>query len=211
MYLGRLFSFESTHDVELKNRGSKHWIKFSIFRTELSGEYYDIERRMKVFKAVVQPTLLYGCSCWTMTRAGEQLIRTCQRKMLRQIVGARRRVEDENLEEWLGWMIRATDEAEQAMRKFAVPDWVEEARRRKFRWAGHVIRRDDGRWTREVLTWSLQGTRSRGRPFTRWTDSLNKFFEKRYEEAEDSFWLILAEDRYTWHALDDEYIEFMKM
>ena len=127
MYLGRLFSFESTHDIELKNRMAKGWAKFAIYRSELTGKCYDIERRLKLFKAVVQPTLLYGCACWTLTRAREQLIRTTQRKMLRQIMGTKRRVKDDGLEDWVEWIIRATEEAENAMRRFCVPDWVEEA------------------------------------------------------------------------------------
>ena len=162
MYLGRLFSFEATHDTELRNCVSKAWAKFAIYRSELTGKCYDLGRRIKMFKAVVQPTLLYGCTSWALTRAREHVIRATQRSMLRQIIGTRRFVIDDQLETWVDWLVRATEEAEKAMRTFDVPDWVEGAHRRRFRWAGHVARRNDCRWTREALTWSIIGSRSRG-------------------------------------------------
>ena len=215
MYLGRLFSFESTHDVELHNRINRSWAKFAMYRSELTDKCYNIERRLKLFKAVVQPTLLYGCACWTMTRPRERLVRTTQRRMLRQILGTRRNMVDGQLEEWVDWIIRATEVAEQAMRAFDVPDWVDEVQKRRFRWAGHVARRNDGRWTREVLTWSIEGSRSRGRPLTRWTDSLRDFFASiratSDEESHDNaFWMIIAEDRSTWQALENQYVDFVK-
>ena len=98
MYLERSFSFKDTTDVEMRNRVSTAWTKLSIYRSELTSQF--IERKLKLFWAVVEPTLLYGCCCcccccccsWTMTRAREQLIQTTQRKMLRKILGCRRQV-----------------------------------------------------------------------------------------------------------------------
>jgi hypothetical protein len=212
MYLGRLFSFFKTHDVELKNRINKCWAKFAMFRSELTSRSLDLERRLKLFKAVVQPTLLYGCSCWTLTREKEQLIRTTQRRMMRQIVGSRREMSNGQLEEWVDWIIRATREAEATMERYDVPDWVEEAHRRKFRWAGHVARRHDGRWTRDIRTWTVAGHRSRRRPLTRWTDSLNKFFSTMFSlerQADNSFWMDLAENRDSWRAAESDYVHFV--
>ena len=212
MYLGRLFSFDRTHDIELKSRVSKAWAKFAIYRSELTGKSCDLERRLKLFKAVVQPTLLYGCSCWTMTREREQKVRTTQRKMLRAIVGTRRQLRDDDLEAWVDWVIRATREAECAMQKFGVPDWCEEIHRRRYRWAGHVARRQDGRWTREVLTWSVVGSWSQKRPLTRWSDTFSKFFCSLFDmdrTIDNSFWMDAAQDRDTWHASESEYIDFV--
>ena len=142
-----------------------------MFGDGVTSKKYNLEQRLKLFKAVVQPSLLYGCCCWTLT------LKTTQRKMMRTILGVKRRITRNTLESWIDWMIRATHEGDAAMRQFNVPDWVEEVHRRKFRWAGHVSRRHDGRWTREVLTWMTEGSRARGRPVTRWADSINQFFK----------------------------------
>jgi len=58
MYLGRLFSFRSSQDVELKNRVDKAWAKFGMFRNELTNKCYDLVKRVELFKSVVQPSLL---------------------------------------------------------------------------------------------------------------------------------------------------------
>jgi hypothetical protein len=214
MYLRRLISFEHTHDVELRNRVSKAWAKFHIYRSELTGKCYDLERRLKILKAVVQPTLLYGCTCWALTRAREHLIRTTQRVLMRKIIGTKRWMIDGELEEWVDWIIQATDETAKMMCKFDVQDWVEEAHRRRFRWAGHVARRDDGRWSRQALTWSISGSRSRGRPVTRWIDSIRKFIDTVWPSEDEAatditFWMILAEGRQSWRTLEDDYINFV--
>ena len=127
-------------------------------------------------------------------------------------MGTRRQVIGDQTEKRVDWVIRATWKAEDTMRKFDVPDWVEEAHKRKFRWAGHVARCHDGRWTREVLTWSVAGSRMRGRPHARWTDSINKFFDNLFgldKTSDNLFWLGLAEDRDSWHAAESDYVNFV--
>ena len=43
----------------------------------------------------------------------------------------------------------------------------------KWRWAGHVMRRDDNRWTRRVTEWQPRnGKRTRGRQKRRCRDDL---------------------------------------
>ena len=128
---------------------------------------------------------------------------------MRQILGSRRAVVNGQLEEWVDWMVRTTRECEAMMREHRIPDCVEEVHRRKFRWAGNVARRRDGRWTREVLTWSPAGLRARKRPLMRWTDSLQKFAATLYgldADGSNEGWMALAEDEATWRNLEDDYV-----
>jgi hypothetical protein len=39
-----------------------------------------------------------------------------------------------------------------------------EIRKRKFRWIGHTLRKDDGEIPKAALQWNPQGSRKRGRP-----------------------------------------------
>ena len=133
--------------------------------------------------------------------------------MLRSIVGVRRLTSRDDagnvvLEDWVAWVQRSTHIAEVSRQQHRVAEWVEEITRRKFRWAGHVARRQDGRWTREVLDWSLQGYRAQGRPSMRWTDSLNKFF---YGGTTSSAvgaqtWVTQAPNRSFWQQQEDSYV-----
>lgn len=55
MYVGRLFLFRYSQDVELKHRVGKAWAKFGMFRNELTNKCYDLAKRVEFFKSVVQP------------------------------------------------------------------------------------------------------------------------------------------------------------
>ena len=130
---------------------------------------------------------------------------------MRQIIGFRRHTTNGELEEWVEWMIRTAQECENVMKEHGVPNFVEEVHRRKFRWAGVVARRVDNRWTKEVLTWVLDGKRSRKRPLTRWTDSLQKFCANLHGDRaalDNSFWMTLAQDGDCWGNLEEDCVNF---
>ena len=56
-----------------------------------------------------------------------------------------------------------------------VEDVVEKAKTLKWKWAGHVVRMSNGRWSKWVneLT-SVDRKRTRGRPTRRWRDKLGE-------------------------------------
>ena len=111
--------------------------------------------------------------------------------------------EDDDREGWIEWLRRTAEVVHGYTIEGKVVDWVVEQRRRKWRWAGHVARRKDGRWTRWMLDWQpLRGIRAPGRPVTRWEDSLVNFMRGRGQS-----WVQLAEDRDAWAALEDEYVK----
>ena len=89
-YLGRVVNLRNLHDTELHNRIAKAWAKFGIFKKELTDQAIPIHLRLKLFDAVVTPTILYGSEVWTMTLQRLKKLRTTQRKMLRLIIQAYR-------------------------------------------------------------------------------------------------------------------------
>ena len=79
----------------------------------------------------------------------------------------------------------------------------------KWNWAGHVARRDDGRWSTAVSTWEPEGGKRRvGRPTTRWRDDLDTFV-KLYMDMDEFEWVLLTPDREGWAALEAEYAELL--
>ena len=163
-----------------------------------------------------------------MTAGRERILRSMQRKMLRIIVNVRRTTvssgdstssstddEDEDCEEddeshlepWLLWMSRATSLSEEMAQKHGICDWVEDQRRRKWRLAGHMARRNDGRWATKLLVWfPTFGFRSRGRPSMRWGDVLVDFHKSVYGDGHGT-WIETAQDRSTWFLLEDGFID----
>jgi len=90
-YLGRKISFENADGIELGNRTRAAWAKFMSNKQELTSRSYSLKDRLRLLDAIVSPTLLYGCPAWTLTSQQEQTLTTTQRKMLRMVLGDRRR------------------------------------------------------------------------------------------------------------------------
>ena len=69
-----------------------------------------------------------------------------------------------------------------------VKDIMVKIKEAKWRWAGHLMRRDDNRWTRRVTEWQPRnGKRTRGRQKSRWRDDLTTYMGPT--------WTRLAQDR----------------
>ena len=110
------------------------------------------------------------------------------------------------LEPWVEWIKRTTGIAEKEARKVGVADWVGEQRKRKWELAGHMSRRDDGRWSTATLEWEPKGKRKVGRPEKRWVDEINVFIEDR-DLASEGSWRQLAADRGEWRRWKDYFSE----
>ena len=91
----------------------------------------------------------------------------------------RRRVEESNvvvLEEWPEYLKRSTRIIEQFEETFKLVSWSLQAKARKWRFAGGLVRCSDSRWSKLVLDWvPAFGKRSVGRRSTRWTDEIEKY------------------------------------
>ena len=109
-------------------------------------------------------------------------------------------------ETWVEWLKRTAGVLDVEIKKGAVTDWVDEQKRRKWCWAGHLARRTDWRWTVRMLHWIPRGgTRWRGRPVTRWEDELGGFVR---EEGFTLKWDKLAQDRDLWGSMEDKFAQY---
>ena len=170
MYLGKALNLTNVHDVELKNRVKKAWAKFGIFKAELTDQKVPLRLRMKLFAAVVTPSILYGSSSWAVTESRQKLLRTTQTKMIRCILRTPRKVDIlGQLEAWPEWVQRATHLARERMQAYGVQDWALIQQERKSSWHSKVKNMDNERWAKKTMQWEPKGFRSQGRPRTRWT------------------------------------------
>ena len=235
MYLGRLLSAHNTQDTELDFRIERAWKKFFAHKSELCGKGYRLRDRLKLFDSVVTSTVLYGSGTWTMTQAREAKLRVHQRKMLRWMIGCGRKQgnghaevgekdeeeeepepreeEDEiaaegpvGLESWIDYIRRVTGIAEECLKHAKLEDWIAGQRRRKWRWAGHTARRHDGRWSNKILFHNeFPGSRRVGHPKARWRDAIESFVGN-HTYIDGSDWTLLAQDRDSWHALENKFV-----
>ena len=73
-------------------------------------------------------------------------------------------------------------------------DITEYTLKQKWRWAGHIARMIDNRWTKRCTEWQpRRGKRSRGRPSRRWQDDITR--------EEGTTWTRKGKDRRQWKTL----------
>ena len=92
-YLGRKLTFHDYHHTELANRIAMAWRKFNQLHDELTSKRYPLHSRLRLFSGAVTPTVMHGCTSWTLTKDLLLTLRRAQRRMLRLIVNTPRRRE----------------------------------------------------------------------------------------------------------------------
>ena len=117
----------------------------------------------------------------------------------------------EEIEPWHEWVQRVTRLALKEMKREQVEDWVDAARDRQFKLAGHISRRNDNRWSTVALNWApSDGGRKVGHPLKRWEDDINQCLIALGLIKKAGEWRIFAEDRETWQQWGVQSKEFWK-
>ncbi|KAJ4440692.1 hypothetical protein ANN_08840, partial [Periplaneta americana] len=162
--------------------------------------YYSVEKlllssllsknlKVRIYKTVILPVVLYGCETWTFTLREEHRLRVFENKVLRKIFGAKR---DEVAGEW-----RKLHNAE-LHALYSSPDLIRNIKSRRLRWAGHVAHMAESRNAYSVLVGRPEGKRRLGRPRRRWEDNIK--MDLREVGCDDRDWINLAQDRDRWRA-----------
>ena len=141
--------------------------------------------RSRVYNQCVLPTMTYGAETWSTTKYLEQKLVTSQRAMERKMLHITLRNKIPNK------VIR---------QKTKVKDILQKIKEAKWRWAGHVARREDNRWTKRITEWQPRtGKRKRGRQKRRWRDDITSYL--------GTTWTRIARDRDKWVMLQEGYIQ----
>ena len=113
--------------------------------------------KIKIFKTIILPVVLYGYETWSLTLREESRLRVFKNRILRRIYGPKR---DENGE----WRRLHNEELHSLYRS---PNVVRVIKSRRLRWAGQILRMEEGRSAFKILT----GTHL-GRPMRKWEDTI---------------------------------------
>ena len=132
-------------------------------RNLLSSRLLSKNLKIKVYRIIILPVLLYGCETWSLTLREERKLRVFGDMVLRTIFGPRM---DEVTGEWR----RLHNEELNDL--YCSPNIVREIKSRKMRWAGHVARMGEERRVYRVLVGKPEGRRPLGRPRRRWVDNI---------------------------------------
>jgi hypothetical protein len=142
--------------------------------------------KVKTYKTVIFPGVLYGCEIWSLNLRKEHRVRVLENSVL--IFGPKR-------EEDGSWRKLHNDELHSL---YSSPNIVRMTKSRRMRWAGHVARMGEGRGVYSVLVGRLEGKRPLGRPRRRWEDNIK--MDLREIGIDGGKWIRLAQDRVRWRA-----------
>ena len=132
----------------MKNKGNKkikmfnndvHRLKagnscYYSVQTLLSSRVLSKNLKIKIYKTIILPVVLYGCETWSLTSREESRLRVFENRILRRIFGPKR---DENVERrWL--------HNEELHGLYRSPNIVRVIKSRRLRWSGSVARMEEG-------------------------------------------------------------------
>jgi hypothetical protein len=119
--------------------------------------------KVKIYKTIILPVVLYGCETLAVTLREKHRLRVFENRVLRRIFGSTR---DEVTGEW-----RKLHNGE-LHSLYSSPDIIREIKSRRMRWAGHVTSMGEGRNVYRALVGKPEGKRPLGRPRRRWEDGI---------------------------------------
>ncbi|KAJ4441931.1 hypothetical protein ANN_11794 [Periplaneta americana] len=141
-YLGATVTNINDNREEIKHRMNMGNACYYSVEKLLSYSLLSRNLKVRIYKTVILPVVLYGCETWTLTLRKEHRLRVFENKVLRKIFGAKR---DEVTGEW-----RKLHNTElHAM--YSSPDIIRNIKSRRLRWAGHVARVGESRNAYRVL------------------------------------------------------------
>ena len=155
----------------------------------LSSSLLSKNLKIKIYRTVILPVVLYGCATWSVTLREERRLRVFENKVLRRIFGLKRdevtvvlrKLHNEELKD-LYWspniiqMMIKKNEVGRACSKYG-----------------------ERRGIHRVLVGKPEGKRQLGRPRHRWEDNIK--MDVQEVGCWSTNWIELAEDRDRWRAL----------
>jgi hypothetical protein len=137
--------------------------------------------KVRIYKTVILPVVLYGCETWSLTVREEHKLRVFGPKR-DGVTGGWRKLYNEELHNLC-----------------SSPSIIRIMKSRRMRWAGHVARMGEKRKVYRLLVGKPEGKRPLERPRRRWIDNIKMDLLEIGLGVVD--WIGLAQDRYRWRAL----------
>ena len=140
-------------------------------------------QRKRILNQCVLPTMTNGCETWNITKFLEQkwwlLNMPWKEKMLHIILHDKVK----------NSVVRSRSKVTDVLEKIKEANW---------RWAGHVSRREDNRWTKCLTEWQPRTGKRRGRQKRRWRDDITTYIGTTCGRT--------AQYRRRWQLLEEGYI-----
>ena len=179
-YLGSVLNNSGSMEREIGNRIQAGWTSWRKCAGVICDKRMSMKLKRKIYTTVIRPALIYGAETWTTTNREEERLNVNEMHMLRWSCGVTRkdRVPNKNIQGSL-----------------KVAEVRKKIMERRLMWYGHVERREEDHYLKRVANMEIPGRRRRGRPKTRWRDSIRKDME------EVGLTPDIAQERNTWRRI----------
>ena len=186
-YLGSCLSCKADLDAEIQARLHSASGAFGRLRTRVfdNRDIY-INTKIKVYKAIILPTLLYGSEAWTTYSRHLKSLEKYHQRCLRRILNIK-------------WQDRRTNSS--VLEEANVTSIESIIIKNQLRWAGHIVRMPMSRLPKKILYGELSnGKRNQGGQRKRFKDNLKRNLKQCAINTED--WEEQASNRPGWrHAI----------
>ena len=180
-YLGDMLDCEGGAGSAVRHRISVAWFKWREISNLLKNKAIPLRHRARAYNTCIRSTMTYGAATWALTQREEQLLQSCDRRMLRQMCGI-------SLQDHVP--------SHDIRRMCCLEDTLLTIRRSRMAWFGHVYRRQDlDNPLTKIKNVVAPGNRPRGRPRKTWKECVNQ--DIRAAGVQES----TAEDRAAWNAV----------
>jgi hypothetical protein len=121
----------------------------------LSSRLLSKNLKIKIYRTIILPVVLYGCENWSLTLTEERRLRMFENRVLRRVFGPKR---DEVTGKWRKLHNEELNDL------YYLPNIVRVIKSRRMRWAGHVARMGEDRGVYRMLVGKPEGKRPLGKP-----------------------------------------------
>ena len=145
-YLGSLLINQNYIQEEIKCRLKAGNSCYYSVQTLLSSRLLSKDLKIKIYKTIILPVVLYGCATWSLTLREECRLRVFENRILKWIFVPKR---DENWE----WSSLHNDLHCSHIIVRVIKSW-------RLRWARHVARMEESRRAFKILTYKPTGKKT---------------------------------------------------
>jgi hypothetical protein len=133
---------------EIKGRLNSGNTCYHLVQSLLSSPLLSRNVKIKIYKTIILPAVLYGCETGSLTLREEHRLRVCETRVLKRIFGPKR---DEARGEW-----RKLHNEELHI-LYSSPNIIRQIKTRRMRWVGYVAHMGEKRNVYRVLMGKPEG------------------------------------------------------
>ena len=171
-------------DHEINCRIGKASAAFNQLNKIWTNKKFSLKTKLRYYNSNVLSTLLYSSETWHLKSSQEKKLDAFDARCLRKILGIK----------WSDFI--TNEEVRERARQPPVSSVV---CRRRMNWLGHVSRLPPSRLAHQVLWWTPEGRRRRGRPKMNWHQTIQRDLQRVNKSWSDI--RTLTADRSNWRTL----------